>query len=429
MTPRRRILVIAEAANPEWVSVPLVGWSMADALRKVADVHIVTQSRNRDAFVRAGLIEGRDFTAIDSEAVAGPANRIANLLRGGKGKGWTTVTAIRTLTYPYFEWLVWRRFGAALRRGDYDIVHRLTPLSPTASSPLARRCADADVPFMLGPLNGGLPWPAGFDSERRQEKEWLSYVRGVHRLLPNRGATFAAASAILAGSRHTASEVPARFAGKVIYMPENGIDPARFGHVADPPRGDVLRLCFIGRLVPYKGCDMAIEAAAPLLRVGKAHLDILGEGPQRAELEALVAREGVGAGVTFHGWVEHAAIQDIAGRASVFLFPSVREFGGGAVLEAMALGLAPVVVDHGGPGELVAAGGGIAVPVAPRARVVASLRAAVEALAAEPGRAAAIGHAAREWALRTLTWDAKASVMAEIYEWVLGARAEPPRIW
>jgi len=424
--PRRRILLIAEAANPEWVSVPLVGWSMAEALRDVADVHIVTQIRNRDAFLRAGLIEGRDFTPIDSERVAAPAYRIAGLLRGGSGKGWTTVTAIQSLVYPHFERLVWRHFGKALRRGDYDIVHRLTPLSPTAYGPLARLCRKAGVPFILGPLNGGLPWPEQFESERRQEKEWLSYIRNLYRLLPNRRATFAAARAIIAGSRHTASEVPPQFAEKVIYMPENGIDPARFGESASPPNDGILRLCFIGRLVPYKGADMAITAALPLLRGGGAHLDILGEGPQRAQLEALVAREGVGAAVTFHGWVDHAHIQNIASRCAVFLFPSVREFGGGAVLEAMALGLAPVVVDHGGPGELVAMGGGIAVPVGDRSSIIDALTQTLRRLASDAEEAAAIGRAAQTWARRKLTWPAKAKAMATIYEWVLGNDTEKP---
>ncbi|UAB91771.1 glycosyltransferase (plasmid) [Ruegeria sp. SCSIO 43209] len=425
-TKKLRVLVIAEAANPEWVSVPLVGWSLYNALREVADVHLVTQIRNREAIARAGLQEGTDFTALDSEALARPMWKIASVLRMGEGKGWTTEAAISAIAYPYFEKLVWRKFGSRIREGYYDIVHRITPLSPTAPSSLAKRCLRAGVPFVLGPLNGGVPWPDGFDAERRREREWLSYVRGAYKLLPGRTATLASASAILTGSRYTESEIPKQFQTKCIYIPENAVDMTRFNQVASHSGNLPLRACFIGRLVPYKGPDMLIEAAAPFLADGRMTLDIIGDGPMMPDLIATTQNLGVTGSVFFHGWVEHKDVQETASKCQLLTFPSIREFGGGVVLEAMAMGLVPVIVDYAGPGELVISGTGYKVQIGSRDEIIERFRDELESILNKLDELVEVSDVIREYVRNHFTWQAKAQQISDVYDWVTKRSIEKP---
>lgn len=427
MTARKpSVLVIAEAANPEWVSVPLVGWSMSQALRGVANAHLVTQVRNREAILAAGLVEGRDFTAIDTEAIARPMVRLANRLAGGSDRGWTLRTAINSLIYPYFERQIWKRFSAELRAGEWDLVHRITPVSPSINSPLASRCAKISVPFVLGPINGGVPWPPGFASEQREEKEWLSHIRNLRRYSIGRRRMFQATSAILVGSRTAKADIPSQYHGKTHYLPENAIDTDRFSLSASQEiSSDVpLRACFIGRLVPLKGVDMLIEAAADLVKSRRLVLDIIGDGPMRPALEAQVKDLAIEDSVTFHGMIAHAEVQGIAVKANLLTFPSIREFGGGVVLEAMSLGVVPVVVDYGGPAELVTDETGFKVPIGDRTSVTAELRNVLERIAADPSQLPAMGQAARELVASDFTWPAKARQISEIYSKVLTASSQ-----
>ena len=407
-----RVLLIAEAANPELASVPLVDWSHAEALSRVVRTHMVTQVRNREAILRKGWREGVDFTAIDSERVAAPAYKIGNLLPGG----WTTRMAITALTYRYFEHLLWKRFGPELAAGRWDIVHRLTPMSPTVPSIIGKRLAKLGVPFVIGPLNGGVPWPKEFDAARRAEREWLSYVRDAYKLMPGYRATRKHATAIICGSKATLEQVPSWCRHRCHYMPENAIDPVRFSKRVD---GDVrlpLRVAFVGRLVPYKCPDLLIEAAAPLVREGKVVLDIIGDGPLMPRLKAMVAELGIEQGVRLDGWIQHDRLQDRLVESDVFGFPSIREFGGGVVLEAMALGLVPVVIDYAGPGELVDDQTGFRVPMAARADLVLAFRATLAKLASAPESIRPMGRSAASAVLDRFTWDRKAEQVAEIYQ-------------
>lgn len=423
---RLSVLLLAEAANPETASVPLVGWSHAEALARNCDAHLVTQVRNREAVQRQGWRVGEDFTAIDTESVARPLWHLSRLLRGRGGGGWTVATAFSAIRNYEFERKVWLEFGEQLGKGRFDLVHRITPVSPTVPSLIARRLRNVGVPLVIGPMNGGLPWPKGHGATLRAESEWLSHVRQAHTLLPGYRSTRCDASALLIGSRATWQQVPERYRAKCFYLPENAVDLARFDAQRTRRAKLPIRCVFLGRLVPYKCPDLLLEAAAPLIRAGRLQLSFIGDGPLMPRLRELVEREQLDS-VKFTGWVEHHLVQHELAKADLLAVPSIREFGGGVVLEAMAVGLAPLVVTYGGPGELITPLTGIGIPLGSRAEIQASLGQALSTLIDDPGRLDEMGRVARAEVSRLFTWDAKSTQVESVYRWLVRGGPRPPR--
>ena len=62
-----RVLILAEAANPELTSVALIGYSLSQALAEVCEAHLVTESRKEAALLQAGVAL-ESFTAITNPA-------------------------------------------------------------------------------------------------------------------------------------------------------------------------------------------------------------------------------------------------------------------------------------------------------------------------------------------------------------------------
>lgn len=421
MNKKLRVLLIAEACNPTFTSVPLVGYNVARALAERGDLEItlVSHVRNQAALEIDPIAKLVTLSFIDSESIARPLYRLSKLLRGGQGLSWTTGTAMAWPSYMYFERKLFQKFKGEFELLKFDIVHRVTPLTPTVGSPLAQWI---ETPMVLGPLNGGLPWPAEYPELRNQEREWLVPVRGVYKHLPFFRSTYMRIAAVISGSRHTATEVPSYFSGKRFLMPENGIDTKKFPINREwvKPHAE-FRFITVGRLVPYKGTDMVLEAmsGSQLLRACK--LIVIGDGPQRPALEAQVTALGLDSSVRLAGWKTQIELADELRQAHAFTFPSLREFGGGVVLEAMACGLPCVVADYGGPAELVDRTCGILLPVLPRAEFVVQLRSAMEALVLDPDRCRAMSESGKDRARVEFTWEAKAEKINNVYRMVLGA--------
>ncbi len=422
MHDRPRVLLIAEACNPEWTSVPLVGYNLYRAITALADVTLVTQIRNKDAILNQKR-EDDKVVFIDSERVARPCRSIGNILRIHKGLGWTTKQASMWLPYIYFERLVYKQFRSALEQGEFDLIHRVTPLTPTFPSTIA---AKSPVPFMLGPLNGGLPWPKNTTRTRFAEMEWLSYFRGVYKWLPYHRSTYRHTACVIAASRHTLSELPARAKEHAVYIPENGINPEHFHANGRTPPSQIkpFRVLFVGRLVPYKGADVVLEAVAGSDKLSRVEVVYVGDGPQREKLVAMTKSFGMEDRVTFVGRVPQKTVPDYLREASVFAFPSLREFGGAVVMESMACGLPCIVLDYGGPGELVTKDTGRTIPMGSREQRVNAMRAHLEELHGNPQLVDQLSEASIRHAEREYTWDAKAKHVVALYRKVLAEKRE-----
>ena len=346
-----RILLLAPGCNPDGITGPLIGYSHGEALARLHAVTLVIRRENETEVRR----KQSPFHGI--EVISNPwLDRIRvwtiRWIFGGNYRS-QVLTAFSYIFSVAFEWRAWRQTRGRIRRGDFDVVLRLLPISSVLPSLFAFFLRRGPIPFVIGPINGGLPWPPGF-SQADKSKEWISNLRSFYRFLPFARSTYQNAAAIIAGSSHTYNEFEA-YRQKLFFVPgENGINPAFYTSASRrSPHNDKLELIFVGGLVPYKGCDLALRASARLLQAGRAHFTIVGDGRERAHLEHLTKSLGIEKVVFFRGTLRHGPAMQQLSAADVLVFPSIHEFGGGAVFEALAMGVVPVVADFGGPGDIV----------------------------------------------------------------------------
>src|SRR4029453_4084046 len=279
---RLRILVLGPYCDPEGVSMPYVTYSHAAALAQLHDAALVVGSPSEEHVRRA---KG-PFRTIEVVRMTLVERIFAWSLRRIFKFNFDT-QVLTAFSYPFslaFEWAAWRQLRRRIFAGEFDVVLRVLPMTPVLPSPFAFFLRKGPIPFVIGPLNGGLPWPPGF-SQLEKQKEWVANLRNLYRFLPFARSTCRHAAAIIAASSQTYSEF-AEYSDKLFFVPEPGI--ARSLCYADsrsPDPGAKLELIFVGGLVPRKACDLGLRAAAPLLRRDLARFAVGGDGPEGDRLE------------------------------------------------------------------------------------------------------------------------------------------------
>jgi glycosyltransferase involved in cell wall biosynthesis len=256
---------------------------------------------------------------------------VANTGRGTVRENWRGIEVTRVSSLAAIGSVgVCPTFPLELRRAERDVtvIHEPNPLALVSDWMAAQR----------GQL---IVW---FHSEvlRPQWKYRLLYRPFLRRVL-------ARADRIVVSSPRLAEHAVELkdFRDKCVVIPF-GIDTDRLARTPaiDERVGAIERehpgprVLFVGRLVPYKGLDVLLEA----MRTVQATALIVGEGPLRATLEAAAARLGISARVKFLGHVEDEEVVAHMHACDLFVLPSVTraETFGVVQLEAMACGR-PVV--------------------------------------------------------------------------------------
>lgn len=426
---RLRVLVLGPDCNPEQVSMPYVTFSHAAALAQLHDVTLAVRSRVEEPVSRANA----QFHKI--EVIRQPwLERIYQWCLRWVFRYNFNNQALTAFGYPFslaFEWGAWRQLRSRILAGEFDVVIRIYPMNVVLPSLFAFFLRKGPIPFVIGPLNGGLPYVQGF-SQAGNQKQWISGLRHLYRFMPLSRSTYRNAAAVIAASSQTYAELAA-YRDKLFFVPEPGIARSLcFGDTRSAEPGAKLDLIFVGGLIPCKACDLALRAAAPLLRNGLARFSVVGDGPERGRLEQLAKSLGIEKAVSFCGWVDHAEVLRRLRAADVMVFPSVRDFGAGVVFEALASGAVPVVADFGGPGDIVRPDVGFKVSLTNEGDFVAQMEKILEELVHDRDRLEQLRRQGMAYARERLTWDAKAQDTTQVLRWVVrrGPRPDlpPPKV-
>ena len=229
-----------------------------------------------------------------------------------------------------------------------NVVHQPIPVSPKLPSFIF----DVGAPVIIGPMNGGMTYPAAFRSSATATERlfyWLGrlFAPAVNRLIPGKRK----ASLLLLANERSKRAVPKNVSAPTKFLVENGVD-LELWHDRAPPddtdRGKVT-FVYVGALIGMKGVDYLLQAFRRTSETEDVYLNLIGDGQERKNLERLARKLGIASRVHFYGFVPHSECPDLIAGSRALILPSLYECGGAVVLEAMAMSLPVIATKWGGP--------------------------------------------------------------------------------
>ncbi len=404
-----KVLLSAYACDPGKGSENANGWNWSKGLMKAGcEVHVLTTSRGKKnieselAKMDAG---GIHFHFIDH-------NRFWK-------KAYTLNIVLMYIAYFSWQHKIYRYAKKLHKKEKFDVVHHVTWGSIKIGSYLHRL---KDTKFIFGPLGGGHKAPKAFrkyfykewrkESFRSMATDFISFVNPLTK------ATLRNAEVVLVTNEETleyAKKNGARHVELVIdsALPE-GFMPSEF-----PTRqSGKFQLLWLGRLYSFKGLGLVLEALSKVDEDVKkdTELQIVGDGPFRDEMLALVSEYGLKDQVKFEGAIPFREVKCKYMKADAFIFCSLRDSCPAQHLEALSYGLPVITLNIHGSKLVVPDNAGIKVPAIEPDDTVQGIASAIALLHENGNLRREMGLNAYKYA-KNNTWDHKIErIISNYYE-------------
>jgi glycosyltransferase involved in cell wall biosynthesis len=401
-----KVLVSAFSCLPGRGSESGIGWNIVQQLSQEHQVLVITQLQYR--------------TRIEAELRRNPCPSLHFIyFQLPFIPRYVSDEDVYTNVYYYF-WHLTAYFVARRhhQRVNYDVCHHVTwgrYWMPNLTSLLP-------IPFVWGPLGGGEPTPKVFWEGLGLIGRWQERLRTFARWLgthdPFLRATAKHTSIGLSTTHATMHRLKQLGVVEVECFPCHvGINQKEFEYLSNLkyPNNNTIRFISLGRLVPWKGIHLSLQAFA-LAQLKGAEFFVVGDGNDRKRLEALVDELHISDSVRFFSGVSRVEAWQQLEQCQILVHSCLRGSTTTACLEAMAAGRAVIAFNSGqGANTIPSQQAGIMVNATSPALTIVDAAAAMVKLAGDPALREQMGMAAKDLVASTYLWEKSAKVFSDYY--------------
>jgi glycosyltransferase involved in cell wall biosynthesis len=420
---RMRILLSAYACAPDKGSEPGTAWSWVQELSRHVDVAVVTRANNQPPIDDWLLSRREHSVGVEWLYVDAPAWILWLKRRTGSiGVYWY---------YPLWQVLALFRARRLLRREPFDVAHHVSFMDPRfAMVPLL------PVPSVVGPFGGLQPLAKGFlGVARHRMLELARAVRNAcRRLSPVWRWQLSRTDAIIAANSATQAALPPRARTRSFLMQIgtheiSGESPSLTSGVGELSKAEgraPIRVLWGGVHIGWKGLELLLGAIPKVQgSVGCETFEVVitGGGPDSGRFRRVSTKLGIVDSVHFVDWVDRETYRALLRSSDIFVFTSLRETTGAALLEAMGHGKPTLVLDHGGPAEITTEATSIKIRPETPQQVIERLAEGLVLLISDPALRHRLGTAAHDRVQQEYSWPVVVERTLEIYRSVLGSGA------